>query len=115
MAKDWRLLRGVSLSGYLQTVDWSRRLLCPGKVYPSAAVPDILSRLQIDATEWKSTLEKLLGSTKKIGTYFGSRKRLNDVAKQRGCSYLRNITECDVTLASPVSAERSTPFHKSGC
>ena len=95
------LIRGVSLSGYLQLVDWSSRLIRPGKVSLPDTVPDILTRLNIDADSWTATLGKLLGSTKKIGTYFGSQNRINEVAGQRGCKYLRNIAGRDANLTFP--------------
>lgn len=41
------MLHGIALSRYLQLVDWSSRLIRPGKVALSACVPDILTRLQI--------------------------------------------------------------------
>src|SRR3569832_2068266 len=53
------MLRGVSLSGYLQLIDWSSRLIRPGKQNLSSTVPDILTRLQIDTAGWTATLEKL--------------------------------------------------------
>ncbi|MDB5384816.1 MAG: hypothetical protein JWM11_462 [Planctomycetaceae bacterium] len=52
------ILHGISLTGYLQLLDWSSRLIRPGKITVPDAVPNILTRLQIDAGSWKSTLEK---------------------------------------------------------
>ena len=95
------ILHGISLTGYLQLLDWSSRLIRPGKVTVSDAVPDILTRLQIDAGSWKSTLEKLVGSRKKIGSYFGGTARLNEVASQRGAKYLKNISGRESQLTSP--------------
>jgi len=86
------LLRGISLSGYVKLVDWSSRLIRPGKVNLSAEIPDILTRLNIDAEGWKETLQRLLGSTKKIGSYFGGTARLSEVAAQRSCKFIKNIT-----------------------
>ena len=65
-------IRAVSLSGYLQLVDWSSRLIRPGKVSLPDTVSDILTNLQIDAADWKTTLEKLLSSAKTIGSDFGN-------------------------------------------
>ena len=66
------LILSVSLFGYLQLVDWSSRLIRPGTVSLPDPVPDILTRLQIDSVDWKITLEKLVGSAKTIGSYFGN-------------------------------------------
>ena len=93
------LIRGLSLSGYLQLVNWSSRLIHPGKVDLPETVRKLLSRLQIDAAEWKTTLDKLVGSTRQVGSYFGSPDRLREIAGQRGCRYLRNITGNQTTLA----------------
>ena len=95
------LILSVSLFGYLQLVDWSSRLIRPGTVSLPDPVPDILTRLQINVADWKTTLEKLVGSAKTIGSCFGNHNRLREVADQRGCRYLRNITGNQTTLASP--------------
>ncbi|MDB5390622.1 MAG: hypothetical protein JWM11_6268 [Planctomycetaceae bacterium] len=95
------ILHGISLTGYLQLLDWSSRLIRPGKITVSDAVPNILTRLQIDAGSWKSTLEKLVGTRKKIGSYFGGTARLNEVASQRGTKYLKNISGRDSQLVAP--------------
>jgi hypothetical protein len=86
------MLQGISLTGYLQLIDWSSRLIRPGKVNLPQSVPSILNRLQTDATTWQATLEKLLGPNQQIGTYFGNSSRLNEVAAQRGTKYLKNVT-----------------------
>ncbi|MDB6057484.1 MAG: hypothetical protein JWO95_1328 [Verrucomicrobiales bacterium] len=95
------LLPDLSLTGYLQLVDWSSRRVRPGKVSLSAHVPNILTRLQIDVADWKATLEKLLGSTKQVGTYFGSLDRLKQVAGQRVCKFLKNVAGREVSLTAP--------------
>jgi hypothetical protein len=95
------MLQGISLSGYMQLVDWSSRLIRPGKQSLSAGVPDILTRLQIDAGSWKSTLEKLIGAKRFVGTYFGSTARLEEAAAHRGIKFLRNVTGRETPLASP--------------
>ena len=95
------MLRGISLSGYLQLIDWSSRLIRPGKANLSAAVPDILTRLQIDAGSWQATLEKLIRTTKSVGTYFGSTSRLNEAAVHRGIKYLKNVTGRETPLTAP--------------
>jgi hypothetical protein len=95
------MLQGISLSGYVQLVDWSSRLIRPDKVSLSAIVPDILTRLEIDAESWKATLQKLIGTTKFVGTYFGNTTRLNETAAHRGIKFLKNITGRETPLTSP--------------
>jgi len=94
------MLHNISLSGYLQLIDWSSRLIRPGKVNVSANVPDILTRLQINADSWKATLEKLITTTKYVGTYFGSTTQLNEAAAHRGINYLKNVTGRETPLTS---------------
>ncbi|MDB5390816.1 MAG: hypothetical protein JWM11_6462 [Planctomycetaceae bacterium] len=98
------MLRGISLTGYLQLLGWSSRQLRPGKLTVSDDVPDLLTRLQIDAGSWKSTLEKLLGTKKKIGSYFGDTARLNEVAVQRGTKFLKNVAGRETQLATPSAS-----------
>ena len=95
------MLRGISLTGYLQLVDWSSRVVRPGKVRVSAEAPAILDRLQIDATGWQATLEKLTRSTKKVGSYFGGSDRLKEVATQRDRRFVKNVTGRNAELTAP--------------
>ena len=95
------LLKGISLTGYLQLVDWSSRLVRPGKSRIAKETPAILARLQIDATGWRGTLEKLVRSTKQVGAYFGSNGRLEEVATHRGRRFLKNLTGRDTALTTP--------------
>jgi len=95
------LLRGISLPGYVQLVDWPSRLVRPGKVKLSADTPDILTRMNIDAESWKETLQRLLGPTKKIGSDFGGEARLSEVAAQRGCKFIKNIIGPDIHPTAP--------------
>jgi hypothetical protein len=85
-------------------VDWSSRLIRSGKVSLSAQIPDILTRLEIDAGSWRATLEKLIGTRKFIGTDFGSTTRLNETAAHRGIKFLRNITGRETPLTSPYAS-----------
>lgn len=98
------MLKGISLTGYLQLVDWSSRMVRPGKARIGAEVPSILARLQIDATAWQATLGKLVTTTKKIGAYFGSSRRLDEVASQRGRRFLKNLTGRDAALTTPSAS-----------
>ena len=99
---DWLAgrLKGISLTGYLQLVDWSSRLVRPGKARVGEDAPAILARLQIDAAGWQATLEKLVRCTKKVGAYFGSSGRLDEVATQRGRHFLKNVTGRDTALTT---------------
>ena len=92
------MVHGLSLTGYLQLVDWSSRLIRPGKSRVSAEAPALLSRLQIDVSGWQATLEKLVRMTKRIGCYFGNSQRLHDLAVQNGRRYLKNLTGRDSEL-----------------
>jgi hypothetical protein len=91
----------LDLPANLQLLDWSSRMLRPGKVSLPDSVPDILSRLQIDANGWRETLERLLRGRKQIGSYFGSRTRINEVAAQRGTKYLKNVVGSQSPLIAP--------------
>ena len=95
------MLKGISLTGYLQLVDWSSRLVRPGKARVAEDAAAILARLQIDAAGWQATLEKLVRCTKKVGAYFGSSGRLDEVATQRGRHFLKNVTGRDTALTTP--------------
>ena len=46
-------------------------------------------------------LSFLVGSRKKIGSYFGGTDRLNEVASQRGTKYLKNISGRESQLTAP--------------
>lgn len=98
------MLRGISLTGYLQLVDWSSRLVRPGKARVATDAPPLLSRLRIDSVSWQATLDKLVSSTKKVGCYFGGTNRLNEVAAQQGRRYLKNLTGRDSELTVPSAS-----------
>jgi len=95
------MLRGMPLSGYLQLVDWSSRMLRPGKVNLTTAVPDILTRLQVTPDGWLQTLGKLLGPNKKLGSYFGGKDRLSEAATLRGCKFVKSILGGEADLIVP--------------
>ena len=95
------MLHGISLTGYLQLVDWTSRLVRPGKGRVAAETPALLSRLGIDAHGWQATLEKLLGTTKRVGSYFGNDARLNEVAEQQGRRFVKNVTGRQSALTAP--------------
>jgi len=101
------MVSGVSLAGYQHLVDWFSRLIRPGKANLSSTVPETLTRLGVDTDSWKETLQRLLGPNKKIGSYFGNTNRLNEVATQRGCKYLKNISGRDIPLHAPGASSLS--------
>jgi len=82
-------------------VDWSSRLIRPVKLSVVSDVPDILTRLKIAPNLWAETLQKLLGPARKIGSYFGGADRLNEVAQQCGCKYVKNITGRETRANAP--------------
>ena len=85
----------------LQLLDWSSRLVRPGKARIAGDVPPSLSRLQIDAAGWQATLQKLLSDSKRVGSYFGGAGRLSELAAQQGRRFLKNITGRDTALTTP--------------
>lgn len=95
------MLQGLSLTGYLQLVDWSSRLVRPGKSRVAPDAPPLLSRLHIDAHGWQATLQKLAGSAKRVGSYFGGQTRLDEIAVHRGRRFVKNVTGRDTSLAAP--------------
>ncbi len=95
------MLHGISLTGYLQLVDSTSRLVRPGKGHVSWDTPAILSRLGIDAQGWKATLQQLSQQAKRVGCYFGNATRLNEVAAQQGRRFVKNVTGRNTTLTAP--------------
>ena len=94
------LLRGISLPEYVQLIDWSSRLIRPGKSRSKTETPDSLTRLEIDTESWQATLTKLMKTTKYVGTYFGSTARLNEAAARRGIKYVKNVTGRETPLTA---------------
>jgi len=95
------MLHGISLTGYLQLVDWTSRLVRSGKARVAVETPALLSRLGIDAQGWQATLEKLLGGAKRVGNYFGNETRLTEIAEQRGRRFVKNVTGRQAALTAP--------------
>ena len=95
------MLHGISLTGYLQLVDWTSRLVRPGKARVSAETPALLTRLGIDAQGWQATLEKLLSNTKRVGSYFGGDSRLTEIATKHGRRFVKNVTGRQSALTAP--------------
>jgi hypothetical protein len=46
------------------------------------------------------SVEKLIGSTKFVGTYFGNATRLGEAAAHRGIKFLKNVTGRETPLTS---------------
>lgn len=95
------MLHGISLTGYLQLVDWTSRLVRPGKARVTDDQPALLSRLHINPQVWQATLRKLLGDTKLVGNFFGTEQRLNELAEKKGRRYVKNLTGRSLVLAAP--------------
>ena len=95
------MLQGISLTGYLQLVDWTSRMVRPGKARVTAETPALLSRLGIDTHGWQATLEKLLGPTKRVGSYFGNDARLTEIAAKQGRRFVKNVTGRHSALTAP--------------
>jgi hypothetical protein len=91
----WNLIDGLfAVAGLVQSSG------SPWQQDESAEIPDILTRLQIDADAWKATLEKLLGGAKNIGNYFGGTPRLNEVAANRDAKSLKNVSGRSMQLTT---------------
>ncbi len=89
------MFRGFSLGSYLLLVDYTSRLLRPGKARVPAEVREILDRLGTDIETWSDRLRHLLGRDRIHGTYFTTdRSRLRDLAQQQGCHHLANLAGC---------------------
>lgn len=95
------MLHGISLTGYLQLVDWTSRLVRPGKARVSTEAPPLLTRLGIDAQGWQTTLERLLSNTKRVGSYFGGDTRLAEIATKQGRRFVKNVAGRQSALAAP--------------
>jgi hypothetical protein len=44
--------------------------------------------------------EKMLKAGKKVGCYFGTSEQLNELATQRGCRFLKNVTGRNTELTT---------------
>ncbi len=85
------MLESFSLGSYLLLVDYTGRLVRQGKARISSEVAGILERLGTSAEFWGDRLQKMLAKTRLFGNYFATaRKRLREVAQQRGLHHLDN-------------------------
>jgi REP element-mobilizing transposase RayT len=85
------MLPGLSLSSYLELVDWTARLCRKGKARVTEEVAGIMARLGTSAEYWQSHLQKLLGKTRWLGSYCAtSVERLKSIAHARGVHHVDN-------------------------
>jgi len=86
------LLEGFSLGSYLLLLDYTSRLCRLGKARVSREVASILERLGSSAEVWGQRIQKLLGKSRLLGSYFSTdRARLRELARQRGVHHLDNL------------------------
>lgn len=97
------MLPGLSLTGYLEVLDWSSRALRPGKAHVAKEAPPILERLKIGECAWLATLQRLFGPVKTSGSHFGTTSSLTDAASAKGRKFLKNITGRNLAAASDTS------------
>ncbi|MFN5320318.1 MAG: transposase [Planctomycetota bacterium] len=86
------LLKGFSLMGYLELIDYTSRLRRPEKRFLDAHVPKIFERLRLCPERWAGRMSLLVKSGQFRGNYFASsRQQLHRVAKTKGRMRLNNI------------------------
>jgi hypothetical protein len=86
------MLEGFSLGSYLLLVDYTSRLCRQGKARVSRDVASILDRLGTNPEVWAARIEGLFARSRLLGNYFASdRKRLRQLAKERGVHHLDNL------------------------
>lgn len=97
------MLPGLSLSSYLELVDWTARLWRAGKAKLSASVAGIMTRIGSSAEYWEARMKKLLGKSRLLGSYFSTRvDRLKEVAARRGVHHVDN-------MHSPIRIPQARP------
>ena len=64
----------MDLAAYLRLLDWSSRLLRPGKRRVPKDVSSLLVRLRTSADVWKFRLEKLQAVDRLFGTVFATKR-----------------------------------------
>lgn len=89
------MLQTFSLGSYLLLVDYTARLCRAGKARVSRDVASILDRLGTSPELWGHRIQKLFAQSRLLGCYFTTnRKRLRDLAAQRGRHHLDNLGAC---------------------
>jgi len=85
------MLTGLTLSSYLELVDWTARLCRTGKARLTAEVACVMTRLGTSAEYWQSHLQKLFRKTRRLGNYYTtSAERLKAIAAKRGVHHVDN-------------------------
>ena len=85
----------VNLASYLRLLDWSARLLRPGKSRMPFEVAGILERLGSSGDVWRDRLERLRRRDRLYGVVFATnRASINRLAETRGVKKLSNVTGC---------------------
>jgi len=85
----------MDLAAYLRLLDWSSRLLRPGKCRVPKDVSSLLTRLGTSADVWKFRLEKLQAVDRLFGTVFATKRAdINRLAEARGLKKLSNLNGC---------------------
>jgi len=85
----------MDLAAYLRLLDWSSRLLRPGKCRVQKEVTHLLTRLGSSAEVWKFRLEKLQAADRLFGTVFATKRGdINRFAEARGMKKLSNLNGC---------------------
>ena len=84
------LLPGFTLSCYCRLVDWSSRLLRPGKTALDSQTASIFTRLGWEADRWETTLRSLFSEGKQVGGVLGNEQSLQRAAAKRRCRFVKN-------------------------
>lgn len=88
------MIEGFTLAGYLLLLDYSSRLLRPGKATVDREAPEILNRLGCDSETWRIRLQKL-SQGRLIGRCLAAtRDRLNVLARHQGVQKVANLASC---------------------
>ena len=85
----------VSLASYLKLVDYTSRLLRPGKARVDPEVESILERIGSSAEVWGQRIQQMFSNDRLYGCYFATdRSRLRELAEQRGVQRVANLAGC---------------------
>lgn len=85
------LFPGVSLSGYLELVDWTARVYRTGKATMSQELAGIMERLGTTAGCWQARMKQLLAKSRWLGSFCAtSPRQLKANARRRGLRHVDN-------------------------
>ena len=84
------LLAGFTLSCYCRLIDWSSRLLRPGKISVDGETASIFERLGWRPERWEATMRKLFSNDKLTGGFLGNDESLRKAAARRNCKFVKN-------------------------